>query len=63
MSEENKQQIGDGHDNYGQAAQKTAEAAKQISQAAAQKTAAAVQKQRRMQRPPLLRLALKAEKQ
>ena len=41
MSEENKQQIGDGHDNYGQAAQKTAEAAKQISQAAAQKTAAA----------------------
>lgn len=41
MAEPDKQQIGDGSDNVGQAAQKTAEAAKQVSQAAAEKAAAA----------------------
>ena len=41
MAEPNKQYTGDGQDNIGQAAQKTAEAAKQISKAAAEKAAAA----------------------
>ena len=41
MAEQDKQQIGDGSDNIGQAAQKTAEAAKQVSQAAAEKAAVA----------------------
>jgi len=41
VAEPNKQQIGDGGDNIGQAAQKTAEAAKQISKAAAEKAAVA----------------------
>lgn len=41
MAEPNKQYTGDGSDNIGQAAQKTAEAAKQISKAAAQQAAAA----------------------
>lgn len=41
MAEPNKQQIGDGGDNYAQAVQKTAEAVKKISTAAAEKAAAA----------------------
>lgn len=41
MAEPNKQQIGDGSDNVGQAAQKATEAAKQISKAAAEKAAVA----------------------
>ena len=41
VAEPNKQQIGDGGDNIGQAARKTAEAAKQISKAAAEKAAVA----------------------
>lgn len=41
MAEPDKQQIGDGGDNIGQAAQKTAEAAKEISKATAEKAAAA----------------------
>ena len=41
MAEPNKQQVGDGSDNIGQAAQKTAEAAKQVAKAAAEKAAAA----------------------
>ena len=40
MAEPDKQQIGDGNDNFADAARKSAEAAKQISQAAAQKAAA-----------------------
>lgn len=41
MAEPNKQQIGDGSDNIGPAAQKTAQAAKQVAQAAAEKAAVA----------------------
>jgi len=41
MAEQDKQQIGDGSDNFSQAAQKTAEAAKQISRSAAETTAKA----------------------
>lgn len=41
MAEPDKQQFGDGSDNYAQAAQKTAQAAKQVGAAAAEKTAAA----------------------
>jgi len=41
MSDPNKQQIGDGSDNFGQAAQKAAEAAKKLSSATAQKATAA----------------------
>lgn len=40
MSEPNKQQFGDGGDNYGEAAQKVAEAAKQAGKATAEKAAA-----------------------
>ncbi|MCL2343779.1 MAG: NlpC/P60 family protein [Firmicutes bacterium] len=40
MSEPDKQNIGDGGDNFSSAAQKTAEAAKKIGQASAQKAAA-----------------------
>lgn len=41
MAESNKQYMGDGHDNIGQAAHKTAEAAKQVSKAIAGKAASA----------------------
>lgn len=41
MAEQDRQQLGDGSDNLGQAAGKTAEAAKQFSSEAAKKTAAA----------------------
>jgi len=41
MAEPDKQQIGDGSDNYADALRKTVEASKQISQAAAQKAATA----------------------
>ncbi len=44
MAEPDKQQIGDGHDNYGQAAQQAAKAAKQAAKAAATKGAEAAAK-------------------
>ena len=40
MSEPAKQQLGDGQDNFGQAAGKAAQAAKQLSKEAAQQTVA-----------------------
>ena len=44
MAEPDKQQMGDGHDNYGHAAQQAAKAAKQATQAAAKKGAEAAAK-------------------
>ncbi len=44
MAEPDKQQLGDGHDNYGQAAQQAAKAAKQATKAAAAKGAEAAAK-------------------
>ena len=42
MSEQDKQQLGDGSTNYADAAQKTAKAIKEAGKAVAEKTAAAV---------------------
>ena len=44
MAEPDKQQLGDGHDNYGHAAQQAAKAAKQATKAAAAKGAEAAAK-------------------
>ena len=41
MAEQDNRQLGDGHDNYGQAARKAGEAVKQLGQATAQKSAEA----------------------